>query len=139
MHIYKRLRCVGFISIGIRLSFDVRAGVCVWDSGFSACWLLTLGVYYILYYYILLYIYYYILYYTLLFCSSFPLSSYSSLLFFLSSPFLSSSSHPTLLSPIPSSHSLNTCRHLLMFIYIAITSPGYSDPACFIGVDGWGV
>jgi hypothetical protein len=38
----------------------------------------------------------------------------------------------------PSNNSTNTCREFKTHIYIleVIPDPRYSDPACFIGVDG---
>ena len=36
-------------------------------------------------------------------------------------------------------HSQNTCRYFDTLIYIQSISHRQSDPACFIGVDGWGV
>ena len=102
-------------------------------------WCLTFGV-------ILLYI---IISYTILFSSS----DLSSLLPFQSSssqPFLpqSISSLLSLSSPSSNPHSKYTCRELVILIYIPDSSSlclfmfdrvGCFDPACFIGVDGWGV
>ena len=147
------LRCVSLKCIG----FMFRAGV--------MC--LTLGVYICIYYILLLYyilLYYTIISYTYLILYS---SSSSDLSFFSPLPFplliLYSPLHPFLpYSSIPScssslsssfpflfaSHSQSssllfspskyTCRVFLMFIYVRSHSR-ISDPACFIGVDGWGV
>ena len=92
--------------------------------------LLYIIFYTILYYYIIIIIYYilYILYYTLLFCSS--------------------SSHlPNIPLPLPFYsppliHSIRVGTYLYLFIFSSDLSniPNQqSDPACFIGVDGWGV
>ena len=74
--------------------------------------------YIVLHYYILYYIFYllYIYYYYIILYSP-PLLFFRSLLIFLPS----------------SQYSFYTCRSLLTVIYI----PDNSDPACFIGVDGY--
>ena len=150
------LRCD--VSISIRLSFDVLVGVLSWCIGLclsiwhsSWCWhqvllyyTLLLYIYYItiiIYYIVHIYYYYisYILYYTLLFCSSIPFlpfpifssSQYSSSLH--SQSFLSQSSIP----PFPI-QKLSIRVGIWISLFIFQTHPTF-DPACFIGVDGWGV
>ena len=121
---------------------------------------IILLLYYTIISYYILYIYYYILYIHILLLYILYLILYSSVLFFylpfllfpslfqyssspphshLSSislpPLFFSSPFPTLVHPDLSVNSKYTCRHLDILIYI----PQESDPACFIGVDGWGV
>ena len=111
----------------------------------------------LLYYYILLYIIHillYLIYYIplpfLLFLppSSTLLLFYPSpsiFLFFYSSSSSLLSSNPSTLPPPNIPHSKYTCRHLDILIYVRshpnpiFQSHQQFDPACFIGVDGWGV
>ena len=137
-------------------------GVMFWAGVDVRCYIVYYIHYYILYYYILLYYYiihytyiyyYYILYLILysspllsllflfpsysssphLYSSILPFSSPPSLLFFpiLISP---SSQYPYLFPILIQSIRVGIWIHLFIF------NPHQQfDPACFIGVDGWGV
>ena len=104
-----------------------------------SCWLLTCGVILLLYYII-----YYIIYcYTLILYSSIssylppPLPFLSSLLF---QSFPSSLPYSILSWSIPLFLYYTLSSSVLSSPPIFLSYPSqYSDPACFIGVDGWGV
>ena len=85
-------------------------------------WVWAFDVRYILYIIYYTYIYTYTYLYYLILYSSFQ---------FFSSQYLSLT--------LTFQYSFYTCRVLHILIYISNTNQEYYDPACFIGVDGWGV
>ena len=124
--------------------------VLVWWCRFELVWCLVL---YIIYY-ILLYIYYYyillyIIHILLLYYYTYTIIIYYTILFYSSSSLLPFhlSSH-TLLIPLPPSllliysfpsSSFILYLSVLTYTYLYYLTQQISDPACFIGVDGWGV
>ena len=131
------LRCDVFNCIGLAfvlvyryLRFGVRADVDV------RCLLYISLLYYILYiYYIIIYYYTIIIHiisYTILFCSS---PSQSSSIPSQSSSIPSQSSFSSLPFPSPI-FSFKVYVSAFGYTYLYSRLIGYSDPACFIGVDG---
>jgi hypothetical protein len=122
--------------IGLKYVFMFRDGywcLCSWwcDCLFRFLAGVTLGVTYI-YYYILLYI---ILYYTLLSSTIQPSHLPNNNPFPLLLPF----SPPIFYHPFHFSYSPLFPSPLIFLLSSFLVPIIISDPACFIGVDGWGV